>query len=113
MSRVLRRIRKERENRYGDLHGFYPGDTTEVTADRRDLLEFIHAIAIPDDAFAVNKSIADLKIQDRRVEIVGLRREGAELPSPSSDTVINAMDIIIVKGKPRRVERVERYLMTG
>ena len=113
MSRVLRRIRKERENRYGDLHGFYPGDTTEVTVDRRDLLEFIHAIAIPAEAYAVNKTLAELKISDKRVEVVGLRRGGAELSSPDMDTVINALDIIVIKGKPRRVERVERYLLTG
>lgn len=113
MSRVLRRIRKERENRYGELHGFYPGDTTEVSADRRDLLEFIHAVAIPVEAYAVHKSLAELKIEERRVEVVGLRRGGKELSSPALETVIQAMDIIVIKGKPRRVERVERYLMTG
>lgn len=113
MSRVLRRIRKERENRYGHLHGFYPGDTTEVTADRRDLLEYIHAIAIPADAYAVNKTISDFDFTRRRVEVVGLRRKGAELSNPDENTVIEAQDTIIIKGKPRRVERVERILMTG
>ena len=113
MSRVLRRIRKERENRYGKLHGFYPGDTTEVTADRRDLLEYIHAVAIPEDAYAVGKSIAHFEFDRRRIEIVGLRRDGEELSNPDSSTVIKSQDTIIIKGKPRRVERVERVLMTG
>lgn len=113
MSRVLRRIRKERENRYGKLHGFYPGDTTEVTADRRDLLEYIHAVAIPEDAYAVGKNIAHFEFERRRVEVVGLRRNGEELSNPEPLTVIKAQDTIIIKGKPRRVERVERVLMTG
>jgi CPA2 family monovalent cation:H+ antiporter-2 len=113
MSRVLKRIRKERENRYGHLHGFYPGDVTEVTANRRDLLEYIHAIAIPLDAFAVKQTLAELNLTLRRVEVVGLRRGGAELASPDENTVIQAFDTIIIKGKPRRVERAERYLMTG
>ena len=113
MSRVLRRIRKERENRYGHLHGFYPGDTTEVTADRRDLLEFIHAIAIPSDAFAVGKTIAEIDFDRRRVEVVGLRRGGEEFPEPSDDTLLQAQDTIIIKGKPRRVERAERALLSG
>jgi len=113
MSRVLRRIRKERENRYGKLHGFYPGDTTEVTADRRDLLEYIHAVAIPEDAYAVGKSIEHFDFVRRRVEVVGLRRDGAELSNPDMETIIKAQDTIIIKGKPRRVERVERFLMTG
>ena len=113
MSRVLRRIRKERENRYGKLHGFYPGDTTEVTADRRDLLEYIHAVAIPEDAYAVGKSIEHFELERRRIEIVGLRRNGEELPNPDKSTVIKALDTIIIKGKPRRVERAERFFMTG
>lgn len=113
MSRVLRRIRKERENRYGKLHGFYPGDTTEVSADRRDLLEYIHAIAIPEDAYAVGKTIAHFEFTRRRVELVGLRRGGSELSTPDSNTIIAPQDTLVIKGKPRRVERVERFLMTG
>lgn len=113
MSRVLRRIRKERENRYGQMHGFYQGEGTEVSSDKRDLLEFIHAIAIPADAFAVGKTLAELRIVERRVDIIGLRREREEISNPELDTVVKAQDIIVVKGKPRRVERIERFLMTG
>jgi monovalent cation:H+ antiporter-2, CPA2 family len=113
MSRVLRRIRKERENRYGQMHGFYQGESTDLALDKRDLLEFIHAISIPEDAFAVGKTLAELRIVERRVDIVGLRRDHTEVTSPDLDTIIEAQDIIVVKGKPRRVERIERFLMTG
>lgn len=113
MSRVLRRIRKERENRYGKLHGFYPGDTTEVTADRRDLLEYIHAVAIPEGAYAVGKELSHFDFDRRRIEVIGLRRDGAELSNPNQNTLIQAQDTVIIKGKPRRVERVERVLLTG
>ena len=113
MSRVLRRIRKERENRYGKLHGFYPGDTTEVTADRRDLLEYIHAVAIPEGAYAVGRALNHFDFDRRRIEVIGLRRDGAELSNPDADTIIQAQDTVIIKGKPRRVERVERVLLTG
>ncbi len=113
MSRVLRRIRKERENRYGQMHGFYQGEGTEISSDKRDLLEFIHAIAIPEDAFAVGKTLAELRIVERRIDIIGLRREREEISNPELDTVVKAQDIIVVKGKPRRVERIERFLMTG
>ncbi|MDA8621048.1 cation:proton antiporter [Psychrosphaera sp.] len=113
MSRVLRRIRKERENRYGQMHGFYQGEGTEISSDKRDLLEFIHAIGIPEDAFAVGKTLAELRIVERRVDIIGLRREREEISNPELDTVVKAQDIIVVKGKPRRVERIERFLMTG
>lgn len=113
MSRVLRRIRKERENRYGQMHGFYQGETTEMAANKRDLLEFIHAINIPSSAFAVGQTLASLNIEERRVEIVGLRRDNQEISTPDLDTVVLAHDILVIKGKPRRVERVERFILTG
>ncbi len=113
MSRVLRRIRKERENRYGHMHGFYQGEGTEISADRRDLLEFIHAISLPNEAYAVGKTLAELNIIERRVDVIGLRRDNLELANPDLDTIVQAQDIIVVKGKPRRVERIERYLLTG
>ena len=113
MSRVLRRIRKERENRYGQMHGFYQGEATDLSAIKRDLLEFIHAINIPTSAYAVGKSLASLKLEERRVELVGLRRDNQEMSTPEPDMVIQANDILVVKGKPRRVERAERYLLTG
>lgn len=113
MSRVLRRIRKERENRYGQMHGFYQGETTDLAANKRDLLEFIHAINIPPSAYAVGKTLESLKLEERRVEIVGLRRDGKEVSSPEPDVVIKAQDVLVVKGKPRRVERAERYVLTG
>ncbi|GAB3004408.1 monovalent cation:proton antiporter family protein [Psychrosphaera aestuarii] len=113
MSRVLRRIRKERENRYGQMHGFYQGEGTEVSNDKRDLLEFIHAIAIPAGAYSIGKTLSELGIVERRVDIVGLRRDRQEISNPDLNTIVQAQDIIVVKGKPRRVERIERFLMTG
>ncbi len=49
----------------------------------------------------------------RRIEIIGLRRNGAELSNSDENTIIQAQDTVVIKGKPRRVERVERVLLTG
>lgn len=111
--RILKRVQGERRNRYGLLHGYFPGDSTQMSPDEIDRLEFLHAIAITEDAYARGKSLAALDLQKRRVDITGLRRDGAEIPSPSDDTVLLAQDILIVRGKPRRVERAERYLLEG
>lgn len=111
--RILRRVQAERRNRYGLLHGYFPGDSTPLSPDSSEHLEFLHAIAITEDAFAKGKSLNELNLAKRRVDVTGLRRDGKEISSPGLDTVLLAQDILIVRGKPRRVERAERYLLEG
>ncbi|WP_018691059.1 monovalent cation:proton antiporter family protein [Algicola sagamiensis] len=113
VSRILRRMQTERKNHYGFMHGFYPGENTEISLEDRDRLEHLHAVTLTSDAFGVGKTIRSLNLEARRVEISGLRRNGAEVPSPSYEMVLEERDTLILKGKPRRVERVERYLLEG
>ena len=113
MSRILRRIRQERKGRYDHLHGFYPGETTEITYGTQDKLEFVHAVALGSHAACLGKALNKLKLKAMRVTIKGLRREGRQISQPADDLVLDANDILIIAGKPRRVERAERYLLEG
>jgi CPA2 family monovalent cation:H+ antiporter-2 len=47
------------------------------------------------------------------VLIKALRREGEEIDTPPEHTILYANDILVLQGKPRRVERVEHYLLDG
>ena len=113
VKRIFKRIQTERKNRYGKLHGFYRGEDIDMAPSRVDMLEFLHAVLLSDDAWAIGKTIADLRLEDRRVTLKGLRRDGVELPEPAEDMVLLPQDILVIKGKPRRVERVEQYLLGG
>jgi len=113
MSRILKRIRNERKKGYIHMHGFYPGETTEISYETKDKLEFMHAVIISDSAFAVGKTIAQLDISRRKVKVVALRREGKEIETPDEDTLILADDVIVISGKPRRVERIEKFMLDG
>jgi CPA2 family monovalent cation:H+ antiporter-2 len=95
------------------MHGFYPGETTEITYGTKDKLEFMHAVAIGSDAYAVNKTLEELDIERRRVKVTGLRRNNNEIESPEADTLILANDVLVISGKPRRVERIEHFLLYG
>ena len=106
-------MQQERKNRYGILHGYFPGENTDLSAESIGRLEYMHAIAITDDAFAVNKTLGELKLSKRRVEVMGLRRNDNEIDHPTEETLIQAQDILIIRGKPRQVERTERYLLEG
>ncbi len=113
MKRILRRVSKERQNRYAFLHGFFAGDTDDLRMEQQDRLEFLHAIALPENAFAVNKTIKELGLLQRKVEISALRRNGTEISMPDESTEILPHDVVLLKGKPRRVERAEQFLLDG
>lgn len=113
MSRIIRRVSTERHNRYQLLQRFFTGEYLDVDEDAHERLEYLHVIALPDKAFAVNKSIAALNLAKRKVSIKALRRQNNEIENPSAHTILLANDILILQGKPRRVERVEHYLFDG
>lgn len=113
MSRIIRRVSTERHNRYQLLQRFFTGEYLDVDEDAHERLEYLHVIALPDKAFAVNKSIAALNLAKRKVSIKALRRQNNEIDNPSEHTILLANDILILQGKPRRVERVEHYLFDG
>jgi len=111
MSRILKRVRAERKGRYDHLHGFYPGETTEITYGTEDKLEFIHAVVLSERASCLGKKIKDIDFARMRVKVRGLRRDGTELKDPDQEAVLAPQDVLVIAGKPRRVERAERKLL--
>ena len=113
MRRILRRVSQERENRYEFLHGFFTDGSIEQNSEPLERLEYLHAIALPESAYAVDKQIAQLDLKQQRVVITALRRDGQEIDSPPDDMHLQVNDILLLKGKPRRVERAEQFLLEG
>jgi CPA2 family monovalent cation:H+ antiporter-2 len=112
-SRIMRRVQRERKNHYNHLHGFFQGEHTDMSSGAIDKIEFAHAILISTDSFACGKSIEALTLPDKRVHIVALRRDEVEIENPDKEIILNAEDTLIVRGKPRRVERAERFIQEG
>jgi CPA2 family monovalent cation:H+ antiporter-2 len=112
-SRIVRRVQKERKNHYNHLHGFFQGEHTDMSPDAMDRIEFAHAIILNDDSYAVGRSIASLDLSSKRVIVIALRRNDIESEEPEEMTILQANDTLIVRGKPRRVERAERYVLEG
>lgn len=113
MSRILKRVRAERKGRYDHLHGFYPGETTEITYGTEDKLEFIHAVVLSERADCIQKRLGEIDFQRMRVSVKGLRRNGKEISEPDKEELLLPNDVLVISGKPRRVERAERKLLEG
>jgi len=112
-SRIMRRVQKERKNHYNHLHGFFQGEHTDMSPEAIDRIEFAHAILINDDSFGCGRSIESLCLSKRHVNIIALRRGDIECESPDEDTILQAQDTLIVRGKPRGVEKADHYLQKG
>ncbi len=112
-SRIMRRVQKERKNHYNHLHGFFQGEHTDMSPEAIDRIEFAHAILINENSFGCGRSIGSLDLPSRRVHIIALRRDDIECESPEVETILKAQDTLIVRGKPRRVERAERFVQEG
>ncbi|MDF2179606.1 cation:proton antiporter [Aliiglaciecola sp. CAU 1673] len=113
MSRILKRVREERKGHYGHMHGFYPGENTQLNIESQSKLEFLHAVILSPDAWAVGKPLREVNLASVKVVLKGLRRNNQEFANPDADTLLKANDVLVIAGKPRRVERAERYLLEG
>jgi len=112
-SRIMRRVQKERKNHYNHLHGFFQGEHTDMSPEAIDRIEFAHAILINDDSFSCGKSIESLNLGKMRVNVIALRRGEIECESPEENTVLQAQDTLIIRGKPRGVEKADHYVQEG
>ena len=112
-SRIMRRVQKERKDHYSHLHGFFQGEHTDMSPEAMDRIEFANAIILTENSFAIGHSIASLNLTAKRVTVVALRRENIETEQPDEMTILQAQDTLIVRGKPRRVERAERFVQEG
>ena len=85
MRRIFRRVSQERENRYEFLHGFFTDGSVEQNSEPLERLEYLHAIALPESAYAIDKQITQLNLNKQRVVITALRRDGQEIESPDGN----------------------------
>ncbi|MFT6206202.1 MAG: CPA2 family monovalent cation:H+ antiporter-2 [Colwellia sp.] len=95
------------------MHGFFQGEHTDMSPDAMDRIEFANGIILTENSFANGHSIASLNLSAKRVTVVALRRNNIESEQPDEATILQAQDTLIVRGKPRRVERAERFVQKG
>lgn len=111
--RILTRLEQERRNHYGDMHGFFPGSHTDMDPERLEKLQFLHAVPLPQHAWAVGKSVEDLDWSQRNVELKAIRRDDVEVTDLTDQIELAVDDVVLLSGKPAAVEAAERWLLEG
>lgn len=111
--RILSRLDQARRSHYGDMHGFYPGETTDMDPEKIDRLQFLHAVQLSDNAFACGKELRQLGLDELAVQVKSVRRGDEEFSEVHGDFTLNKDDVVLLAGGPRAIEAGESYLLNG
>jgi CPA2 family monovalent cation:H+ antiporter-2 len=112
MTRVVRTIGAIRRARYVTLRDVVPADSgSGDVLDERG--EGIATVVIPPRAWAVGKSLAEVRAHGAEVVFTALRREGITGREPAETTTLRGGDVLLVYGMPEAIEHAETILLTG
>ncbi|HKO68234.1 MAG TPA: cation:proton antiporter [Burkholderiaceae bacterium] len=109
VSRVVKRVRQARDQRYRLLRGHFHGDEEDAVDD--DKHERLHSVPIDADAAAVGEALRDLDLATIGAEVTSVRRRGIRGADPSPDMRLQVGDIVVLRGVPDALELAEQRLL--
>jgi monovalent cation:H+ antiporter-2, CPA2 family len=113
VTRVVRTIEDIRNNRYSVLRNIVPRGDSPAFDESLDDREELRSIVIPPGAWAVGRTLHDVRSRGMEVTFTGVRRQGILGREPAGDTVLRDGDIVVIYGQPEELERAESVLLAG
>jgi len=113
VSRVVRTLGEIRAGRYAVLRNIVrPGDA-RVVDEAGEHHEEIKSVVVPPGAWAVGRSLSEVRNRGVAVTFTGVRRHGILGREPAGETVLRDGDIVVIYGQPEELERAEAVLLAG
>jgi len=107
-SRVIRRMRGQRDSRYQLLREFFRGESALADAPQDRDAERLLPVVVPAESPLKGRPLGDLRLE--RVAINALVRGGKRYLDPSPDITLEAGDVVVLFGSPDDLGRAERAL---
>lgn len=108
-SRVIRRLREQREQRYFLLGELFRGDNSLAASPDEEEADRLRPIVLMPDSPAAGRTLADFDLGG--VSVTALVREGQREATPSDATELQSDDVVVLFGKPGQLQRAERALL--
>lgn len=109
LRRVVHRVQAARDERYVSLRGYFHGSGD--TPDDADNVQMrLHSVLVNEAAKAVGKSIASLAFAELGAEAIAIRRGKISI-DVSAETLLQAGDIVVLRGVTEGVARAEARLL--
>ncbi|MEY2852922.1 MAG: hypothetical protein RL030_54, partial [Pseudomonadota bacterium] len=112
MSRVVRTVGEIRRARYTTLRSVVPSEAGE-DSDSGASVESLASIVLPPGAWAVGRSLNEVRQRGAEVAFTALRRQGITGREPDGDTVLKEGDVLVVFGLAGALEHAEALLLAG
>jgi CPA2 family monovalent cation:H+ antiporter-2 len=111
---ILETTEDIRHDRYSILRSvFRRGDARSLEDDDHALRQQLRTVVLPPGAVAVGRSIAEIGLDQGRVVVTALRREGIVGREPDPATRLREGDVLVLWGAPEDLERGENRLLMG
>lgn len=111
--RIQERIQDARRERYKLLHGYLHGERSRLTDAKGKPLEVVHPVALSETAYAVDKQLGDLQLDQIGVRVQALRRGSLTGQDPSAEVRLKTNDTLVLLGTASQIERAEQRLLGG
>src|SRR5215813_7432218 len=113
VTRVVRALGEIRNSRYAVLRNIVRRGDARVVDETTEQREEIRSIVVPPGAWAVGRSLGEVRNRGVAVTFTGVRRHGILGREPSVETVLRDGDIVVIYGQPEELERAEAVLLAG
>jgi len=113
VTRVVRTLGEIRNNRYAVLRNIVRPADASLVEGSSEPREEIKSVVVPPGAWAVGRSLGEVRNRGVAVTFTGVRRHGILGREPAADTVLRDGDIVVIYGQPDELERAEAVLLAG
>jgi CPA2 family monovalent cation:H+ antiporter-2 len=113
VSRVVKTVGDIRDNRYTMLRRIFRREDARPLDETHTLREELHTVVLPRNAYAIERSIGQLKLNDVGVSVNAIRRDGIVGRQPADDTILREGDVVVLYGTPEAIEQGESVLLIG
>jgi CPA2 family monovalent cation:H+ antiporter-2 len=113
VSKVVRTMGDIRSSRYAVLRNIVRRGDARLLDDTHEHREEIKSVVVPPGAWAVGRTLGDVRNRGVEVAFTGIRRLGIMGREPAGDTVLRDGDIVVIYGQPEELERAESVLLAG
>jgi len=109
--RVVRRMQKQWNRRYGLLRELFRGEAIPTETDQEQEAARLRPVVLPPDSPAVGRALQELNLDE--VAVTALVRKGRRQLTPPSETRLEAEDVVVLFGAPDDLQRAECILFSG
>jgi K+:H+ antiporter len=113
VSRVVGALGEIRSNRYAVLRNIVRRGDPRPVDELSDHREELKSVVVPPGAWAVGRTLGEVRGRGVEVTFTGVRRQGILGREPADGTVLHEGDIVVIYGQPEELERAESVLLAG